>query len=128
MLLAEIIPGASKLAVMNGIVDTYNAWGGVERTLLTDMDRLLAQFPRLVAVAVYPQFTPEAVFDAAAEGFQIGDRALRGGHHAHRHGRRWAALGVGRLAAGGQKGEGQEGGKGQKPGGVRGKNGHGGCS
>lgn len=42
MLLAEAGPGASKLAVMNGIVDTYNAWGVVERTLLTDMDRLLA--------------------------------------------------------------------------------------
>ncbi|HRO23787.1 MAG TPA: hypothetical protein PLR07_05780, partial [Promineifilum sp.] len=68
MLLAEAGPGASKLAVMNGIVDTYNAWGVVERTLLTDMDRLLAQFPRLVAVAVYPQFNPEEVFDAAADG------------------------------------------------------------
>lgn len=68
MLLAEINPGASKLAVMNGIVDTYNAWGVVERTLLTDIDRLLAQFPRLVAVAVYPQFNPEDVFDAAAAG------------------------------------------------------------
>lgn len=68
MLLAETLPGASKLAVMNGIVDTYNAWGVVERTLLTDMDRLLAQFPQLVAVAVYPQFHPEDVFDAAADG------------------------------------------------------------
>lgn len=68
MLLAEIKPGASKLAVLNGIVDTYNAWGVVERTLLTDIDRLIAQFPQLVAVAVYPQFNPEDVFDAAAEG------------------------------------------------------------
>ena len=68
ILLAEVLPGVSKLVVMNGIVDTYNAWGVVERTLLTDMDRLLAQFPHLVAVAVYPQFQPEEVFDAAAEG------------------------------------------------------------
>ena len=68
MLLAESLTGATKLAVMNGIVDTYNAWGAVERTLLTDIDRLLAQFPYLVAVAVYPQFQPEDVFDAAAEG------------------------------------------------------------
>ena len=68
MLLAEIKPGASRLAVLNGIVDTYNAWGVVERTLLTDIDRLIAQFPQLVAVAVYPQFNPEDVFDAAAEG------------------------------------------------------------
>lgn len=66
--LAEIAPGFSKLAVMNALVDTYNAWGIVERTLLTDLERLTAQFPRLVAVAVYPQFQPEDVFDAAAEG------------------------------------------------------------
>jgi phosphoglycerate dehydrogenase-like enzyme len=68
LVLAEIAPGASKLTVMNGIVDTYNAWGTVERTLLTDTDRLAAQFPRLVAVAIFPQFTPEDVFDAAANG------------------------------------------------------------
>jgi threonine dehydratase len=66
--LAEFAPGASKLTVMNAIVDTYNAWGIVERTLLTDTDRLAAQFPRLVAVAVFPQFSPEDVFDAAAVG------------------------------------------------------------
>lgn len=66
--LAQIAPGAPKLAVMNAIVDSYNAWGRVERTLLTDVDRLISQFPRLVAVAVFPQFTPEAVFDAAANG------------------------------------------------------------
>ena len=53
---------------MNAIVDTYNAWGSVERTLLTDVDGLLAQFPRLVAVAVFPQFAPADVFDAAARG------------------------------------------------------------
>ena len=66
--LAEVAPGASRVAVMNAIVDTYNAWGSVERTLLTDIDRLLAQFPRLVAVAVFPQFAPADVFDAAAQG------------------------------------------------------------
>ena len=52
--LAEVAEGASRLAVMNAIVDTYNAWGSVERTLLTDVDGLLAQFPQLVAVAVFP--------------------------------------------------------------------------
>ena len=66
--LAEVAPGASRVAVMNAIVDTYNAWGSVERTLLTDIDRLLAQFPQLVAVAVFPQFAPADVFDAAAQG------------------------------------------------------------
>ena len=67
-MLAEIEPDTPRLAVLNAIVDTYNAWGVVERTLLTDIDRLVAQFPKLVAVAVFPQFTPEAVFDAAANG------------------------------------------------------------
>ena len=66
--LAEVAEGASRLAVMNAIVDTYNAWGSVERTLLTDVDGLLAQFPQLVAVAVFPQFAPADVFDAAARG------------------------------------------------------------
>lgn len=66
--MAEATDDASKLVVMNAIVNTYNEWGAVERTLLTDIDRLLAQFPKLVAVAVYPQFQPEDVFDAAAEG------------------------------------------------------------
>lgn len=68
LFLAETAPGAARLAVMNRIVDVYNAWGNVERTLLTDIDRLLAQFPHLVAVAVFPQFMPADVFDAAAEG------------------------------------------------------------
>lgn len=68
LLLAELEPNASRLVVLNAIVDAYNDWGVVERTLLTDIDRLVAQFPKLVAVAVFPQFTPEAVFDAAANG------------------------------------------------------------
>lgn len=66
--LAEVAPGAPKLTVMNALVDAYNAWGIVERTLLTDIDRLVTQFPDLVAIAIYPQFAPEEVFDAAAEG------------------------------------------------------------
>jgi threonine dehydratase len=66
--LAEAAAGAPKLAVMNAPVDAYNAWGVVERTLLTDIERLSAQFPRLVAVAIFPQFAPEDVFDAAADG------------------------------------------------------------
>lgn len=66
--LAEAKPGAGKLTVMNALVDAYNEWGVVERTLLTDIDRLLPQFPDLVAVAIFPQFAPEEVFDAATEG------------------------------------------------------------
>lgn len=67
-ILARLAPGADRLQVMNALVDTYNAWGSVERTLLTDVLRLLAQFPDMQAVAVYPQFTPEEVFDAASQG------------------------------------------------------------
>jgi hypothetical protein len=35
---------------------------------VTDLPRLLAQFPHLQAVAVFPQFKPEEVFDAASGG------------------------------------------------------------
>ncbi len=62
------IAGYDKLDVMNTLVDGYNAWGRVERTLNTDMDRLQTQFPDLVAIAVFPQFAPNDVFDAAAAG------------------------------------------------------------
>ncbi|MEI2607183.1 MAG: pyridoxal-phosphate dependent enzyme [Candidatus Promineifilaceae bacterium] len=66
--LAQVEPGGNKLAVMNELVARYTAWGQVERTLLTDAGRLLVQFPQMVAVAVFPQFTPETVFDVASRG------------------------------------------------------------
>jgi threo-3-hydroxy-L-aspartate ammonia-lyase len=66
--LAQAEPGADRLAVMNALVASYTAWGDVERTLLTDLSRLLAQFPQMTAVAVFPQFTPETVFTAASQG------------------------------------------------------------
>jgi threonine dehydratase len=66
--LARTVPGHNKLAVMGQLVARYTEWGTVERTLLTDLDRLQAQFPELVAVAVFPQFRPSDVFDAAANG------------------------------------------------------------
>ncbi len=66
--LAQAVPGADRLAVMNGLVAAYTAWGEVERTLLTDLSRLLAQFPQMTAVAVFPQFKPADVFDAASQG------------------------------------------------------------
>ena len=53
---------------MNALVDAYTRWGSVERTLLTDLSRLLAQFPQMVAVAVFPQFKPETVFSVASQG------------------------------------------------------------
>ncbi len=67
-LLAQSAPGANRLAVMNALVDTYTRWGTVERTLLTDLGRLLAQFPHMVAVAVFPQFRPSTVFNVASRG------------------------------------------------------------
>jgi phosphoglycerate dehydrogenase-like enzyme len=57
-----------RLAAMNELVAAYTSWGTVERTLLTDLARLQAQFPHLTAVAVFPQFSPETVFEVASRG------------------------------------------------------------
>ncbi len=65
---AKAAPGSDRLQLMNALVDTYTRWGAVERTLLTDLPRLLAQFPDLAAVAVFPQFRPETVFEVASRG------------------------------------------------------------
>jgi threonine dehydratase len=67
-ILAEAATGADRLRVMNEVVAAYTAWGAVERTLLTDLGRLTAQFPKMVAVAVFPQFGPEEVFGLASRG------------------------------------------------------------
>ncbi len=64
--LVQEIEGADRLTVINDLVDTYSRWGDVERTLTTDLSRLLAQYPHMQAVAVFPQFQPEDVFDAAS--------------------------------------------------------------
>lgn len=53
---------------MNELVASYTRWGNVERTLLTDLPRLLVQFPQMTAVAVFPQFKPEMIFDVASRG------------------------------------------------------------
>ena len=91
--LAQETEGANRLTVMNDLVDVYTRWGDVERTLVTDLPRLLAQFPLLQAVAVFPQFEPEAVFDAARGGeflpagltrFVIPGRILRLNADLHR--------------------------------------------
>jgi hypothetical protein len=50
------------------MVALYSRWGDVERTLTTDLPRLLAQYPHLRTVAVFPQFEPEDVFNAATGG------------------------------------------------------------
>ncbi len=59
---------ANRLAVMKELVHTYSNWGSVERTLITDIGRLTAQFPQMKTVAVFPQFVPHEVFDAARDG------------------------------------------------------------
>ena len=66
--LAKTAPGAIHLDVMNDLVASYTDWGNVERTLLTDLPRLREQFPLLTAVAIFPQFAPETVFDVASQG------------------------------------------------------------
>lgn len=66
--LAQAQPGADRLAVLNALVATYIQWGHVERTLLTDLPRLLGQFPDMTAVAIFPQFKPETVFEVASQG------------------------------------------------------------
>jgi len=66
--LARVQDGADRLTVMNNLVTLYTDWGTVERTLLTTQDRLLAQFPELTAVAIFPQFAPEDVFEVATQG------------------------------------------------------------
>lgn len=58
--------GADSLALMCHVVDCYNRWGAVERTLITDLGRLRGQFPEMRAVAIFPQFTPETVFENAS--------------------------------------------------------------
>lgn len=69
LILAE--PELEKLSVLNAVVDGYTRWATVERTLLTDMDRLEAQFPDIIAVVIFPQFSPETVFDIAGGGGQM---------------------------------------------------------
>lgn len=66
--LAMAAAGQDRLQVMNDLVASYTAWGNVERTLLTDLPRLRSQFPQMVAIAIFPQFSPETVFTVASEG------------------------------------------------------------
>jgi hypothetical protein len=66
--MAQEEESVNRLAVMKKLVHTYSSWGLVERTLITDIGRLLAQFPQMKTVAVFPQFVPHDVFDAARDG------------------------------------------------------------
>lgn len=66
--LAQAAPDTDRLAVMNALVSRYTNWGKVERTLLTDLPRLLGQFPEMTAVAIFPQFEPQTVFEVSSQG------------------------------------------------------------
>lgn len=66
--LAQLKEGDDRLKIMKNLVASYTKWGEVERTLVTDMPRLIAQFPDIQAVAIFPQFKAVDVFDAAAAG------------------------------------------------------------
>lgn len=66
--LARAGEGAGRLQVMNEVVARYSTWGNVERTLLTEIERLRGQFPQMKLVAIFPQFVPEDVFETASLG------------------------------------------------------------
>ena len=56
------------LSVLNGAVEAYGQWGNVERTLTTDLDWLVSQFPDLAALVTFPRFTPQAILELADQG------------------------------------------------------------
>ncbi len=85
--------GQDNIALMGQVVDAYSGWGLVERTLITDLDRLKGQFPEMQAAAIFPQFRPELVFESASQGkmlpagltrFVIPGRILRLNADLHR--------------------------------------------
>ncbi|MGB1251515.1 MAG: NAD(P)-dependent oxidoreductase [Candidatus Promineifilaceae bacterium] len=65
LMLCSVINLDCKPETMNDVVNAYTVWGDVERTLLTDPQRLIGQFPEMTALAIFPQFKPEEVFDVA---------------------------------------------------------------
>jgi phosphoglycerate dehydrogenase-like enzyme len=58
----------SWLATLNALVERYTAWGTVERTLLGDLGALRAQYPRALALVVFPQLPLEHILRLAAGG------------------------------------------------------------
>ena len=67
-ILAQAHQNADHLVMMNDIVAQYTHWGSVERTLSTELSRLRGQFPEMCAVAIFPQFQPDEVFELASQG------------------------------------------------------------
>ena len=65
LMLCSVIDLESKPETMNDVVNAYTRWGDVERTLLTDIERLMGQFPEMATLAIFPQFKPEEVFNVA---------------------------------------------------------------
>jgi L-serine kinase (ATP) / ParB family transcriptional regulator, heme-responsive regulator len=69
----EVAPSSAEgnddwLEVLNRLVAAYGQWGDVERTLVTDMEQLSAQFPDLAALVSFPRFTIETILELAAQG------------------------------------------------------------
>ena len=56
------------LDVLNRLVEAYGEWGDVERTVVTDVEQLSAQFPNLAALVSFPRFTIEMILELAAQG------------------------------------------------------------
>lgn len=67
LLQSEASDRAGWLAVLNDTVARYIDWGTVDRTLVTDLGALKAQFPKSVALAVFPQFNLEQILHLATE-------------------------------------------------------------
>lgn len=56
------------LDVIEGVVESYGAWGDVERTLHRDLGDIETMFPDTVALVVFPVFTPDVVLQVAGRG------------------------------------------------------------
>ncbi len=61
-------PGANRFDALDAFAHAYTGAGIVSRTLETDLDILLATYPRLAALVEFPQFTVEQVLVAASVG------------------------------------------------------------
>ncbi len=75
----------SAVAQLNRIVDSYRGQTEVYRSVTTQLDILLREYPELSAVIVFPRFTPAEVMQLALDGIElptgitrhlIGGRAL----------------------------------------------------
>jgi hypothetical protein len=59
------------LAALNRVVEAYGAWGGVERTLSTDLALLAAQYPDLAGLMIFPSFGAAQILGWAARDLTV---------------------------------------------------------